>query len=65
MIDPEGNFFHYYQDLLIVRHHEEVVESWTHSILLDVHDTSFLQITLGSEHAVDMHVKVYSKYKGT
>ena len=64
MIDPEGNFFHYYQDLLIVKQHEEVVESWRHHILLDVKETSFLQISMGSEYAVDIHVKVYSKYKG-
>ena len=42
VIDPEGNFFHFYNDLLIVKAHAEVLEPWSHEILLEVPDTSFL-----------------------
>jgi hypothetical protein len=42
VIDPDGNFFRYYPDLLIVKHHNEVLEPWTHEILVELQDTSFL-----------------------
>ena len=42
-----------------------MVEPWTHEILLEVLDTSFLQVTLKSELAENMLVKVYSKALGT
>jgi len=42
VIDSEGNFFHYWQDLLIVKANSEALEPWTHEILLEVLETSFL-----------------------
>jgi len=42
VVDPEGNFFRYYEDLLIVKSHQEVLEPWTHEILIEVLETSFL-----------------------
>ena len=64
MIDPEGNFFRYYPDLLIVRQHNEVLEPWTHEVLLDVAESSFLQIIMSSEQAESMLVKIYKKSTG-
>ena len=64
VIDPEGNFFHFYPDLLIVRQHNEVLEPWTHEILLEVPETSFLQITVSSEQAANMLVKTFKKTEG-
>ena len=64
VIDPDGNFFRFYPELLIVRQHDEVLEPWTHEILVDVPDTSFLQVTMSSEYAEDMLIKVYLKSTG-
>ena len=59
VIDPEGNFFRYYQDLLIVKNHYEAIEPWTHEILLEVPDTSFLQVVMKSEYASNLIIKVF------
>lgn len=64
VIDPNGNFFHYYPDILVVKNHNEVLEPWTHEIILEVPQTSFLQITLTSEEVHNMVVKVYKKQTG-
>ena len=42
VINPDGDFFKYYPDLLIVRQHTEVLEPWTHEIQLMVPKLSFL-----------------------
>lgn len=42
VIDPEGNFFRYYPNLLIVKEHTNILEPWTHEILLEVPQESFL-----------------------
>lgn len=65
VIDPDGNFFRYYPDLLIVRKHNEVVEPWTHEILVDVPETCFLQLIMSSEQAENMLVKVFKKDAGS
>ena len=65
MIDPEGNFFRYYPSLLIVKEHTNVLEPWTHEILLEVPQESFLQVTLASEEVSQMVVKVFKKTTGT
>lgn len=48
MLDAEGNFFRFYPDLLIVRHHNEVLEPWTHEILLESWGQGFLQLIMSS-----------------
>lgn len=65
MIDPEGNFFRYYPDLLIVKSHQEALEPWTHEILIEVQETSFLNVVMKSEAAENMMIKVYQKAMGT
>lgn len=64
VIDPEGNFFRYYPDLLIVKEHTDVVEPWTHEIILEVPHTSFLQVTVAGDGINQMIVKVYKKQTG-
>lgn len=59
VIDPEGNFFRYYPDLLIVKSHSEALEPWTHEILLEVQETSFLNVIMKSAEAENMMIKVY------
>ena len=62
VIDPNGDYFRYWPNLLIVRQHNEVLEPWTHEILLDLPaGSSFLQLIFSLEQANRMIAKVYSK----
>ena len=50
VIDRDGNYFKHWPNLLIVRQHNEVLEPWTHEILLDLPSgTSFVQIIMSLE----------------
>ena len=48
VIDETGKFFRLWQDLLIVKTHQEVLEPWTHEVQLEVPDTSILQVFISS-----------------
>ena len=64
VIDPDGNFFRYYPDILIVKNHEEVLEPWTHEILLEVPQTSFLTVLMKTTAADNTMIKLYQKSMG-
>ena len=62
VIDPNGDFFRHYPNLLVVRQHNEVLEPWTHEMLVDLpKGTSFLQLIFSLEQADRMTAKVYNK----
>ena len=66
VIDPNGDFFRHYPNLLIVRQHNEVLEPWTHEMLVDLpKGTSFLQLIFSLEQADRMTAKVYNKSSTT
>ena len=65
VIDRDGNYFKHWPNLLIVRQHNEVLEPWTHEILLDLPSgTSFVQIIMSLEQANRMVVKIFDKTSG-
>ena len=65
VIDRDGNYFKNWPNLLIVRQHNEVLEPWTHEILLDMPSgTSFVQIIMSLEQANRMLAKVFDKSSG-
>ena len=64
VIDPHGNFFRYYSDLLIVKQHAEVLEPWKHEILVDLPNESFIQVIMSSEYAEDMFIRIVAKNTG-
>ena len=41
-IDENGKYFRLWQDLLIIKTHQEVLEPWTHEVQLEVPSTSIL-----------------------
>merc|ERR1719232_1370373 len=48
VIDENENFFRLWQDLLVVKTHQEVLEPWTHEVQLEVKETSILEVFIQS-----------------
>lgn len=45
-LDVRGNYFKMFEDLLIVKNHEEVLRPWIHEMTVEVPQTSLLQLLI-------------------
>ena len=64
VIDERGAFFKRWENLLIVKTHQEVLEPWTHEVQLEVPETSILTVTIASKQAGDMMVRLMAAMTG-